>query len=59
MWAARLTAALENPIKGEALTDDVLRHPGTIEALARFRRDASCWPAAMGAQAFAKLRGNP
>jgi hypothetical protein len=56
MWASRLAAALENRITGEALTEEVLRHPGTQEALARFRKDASCWPTAMGEEALAKYR---
>jgi hypothetical protein len=56
MWASRLSADLENKITGEELTEEVLRHPGTQEGLARFRKDASCWPAAMGAEALAQYR---
>lgn len=54
MWAARLSAAWEGRAAGEALTDEVLAHPGTRDALARFRKDAKCWPDAMGARAFAQ-----
>jgi hypothetical protein len=56
MWAARLTAARESATAGAELTDEVLRHPGTREALARVRRDKTCWPAAMGAEALARYR---
>jgi hypothetical protein len=56
MWAARLSAALEDLPTGEALTDDVLQQAGTREALSRFRHDAKCWPEAMGAQALALYR---
>jgi hypothetical protein len=55
MWAARLSAALENESSGEQLTDEVLRHPGTQEALRRFRQDAKCWPEAMGSLALRDL----
>jgi hypothetical protein len=58
MWAARLTAALEKAIPADELTDEVLRHPGTQEAFTRFRHDASEWPTAMGAQAFAEARNS-
>jgi hypothetical protein len=56
IWTARLTAALESETIGDELTDEVLRHPGTLEALSRFRRDAKCWPAVMGMQALAEYR---
>jgi len=56
MWASRLTAALENRSTGEELTESVLRHPGVQEALARFRRDAACWQAAMGVEALAQYQ---
>ena len=52
IWAARLSAARENPTTGEALTDEVLHHPGVREALALFRRDRNCWASVMGAPAF-------
>jgi hypothetical protein len=63
MWAARLSAALEDKMAGDELTEQVLRHAGTQEALGRFRRDRKCWHEAMGAQALAdywsKLGGVP
>jgi hypothetical protein len=52
MWAARLTAALENESTGEQLTDEVLQHSGVQEAIGRFRCDAKCWPEAMGSLAL-------
>jgi hypothetical protein len=58
MWAARLTAALENEPTGEQLTDEVLQHPGTVEALAQFRRDPKCWSVAMGRQVLADQPSN-
>jgi hypothetical protein len=59
MWAARLAAAREGLDLGQTLTDEVLRHPGTREALARFRRDAKCWSEAMGAKAADRLGPSP
>ena len=56
MWAARLTAAKENPTSGEQLTEEVLNHPGTQEALTRVRRDRKCWPEAMGTAALVEYR---
>jgi hypothetical protein len=56
MWAARLTAALENEAAGEALTDSVLHHPGTQEALSKLQPDLQRWPTVMGAQALAHYR---
>jgi hypothetical protein len=58
MWAARLTAAFENESTGEHLTDEVLDHPGTQEALAQFRRDPQCWPIVMGKQVLLE-HGHP
>ncbi len=55
MWAARLAAA-RGGHTGDELTDEVLRHPGTQEALARVRLDKSCWPDAMGAEALKQYR---
>ncbi len=52
MWAARLTVAREDETIGQELTNVVLRHPDTQEALACFRHDATCWPAAMGVEAL-------
>jgi hypothetical protein len=43
MWAARLTAALEDPVYGEELTDQVLADPGMQAALDAVRRDRKCW----------------
>jgi hypothetical protein len=56
MWAARFATAVESDSSGEELTDNVLEHPGTQEALARFRRDAKCWTAAMGAEALVQYQ---
>ena len=56
MWAARLSAALEDEIVGDELTDQVLQNPGTRDALARFRKEAKSWPEAMGAHALAQYR---
>jgi hypothetical protein len=58
MWAARLTAALENERTGEDLTDEVLGHPGTREALSRFQRDAKGWAEAMGAAVLERYRSS-
>lgn len=52
MWAARLSAAFEDSASGRELTDTVLQHAGTQEALARFRRDPKCWRDVMGVQAL-------
>ncbi len=38
MWAARLATALEDAAEGEALTDEVLSHPG-----ARTPGERACW----------------
>ena len=47
MWAARLTAALEDPYVGEELTDAVLADPGVQEALRVVRAFPSRWHEAM------------
>ncbi|HZT78945.1 MAG TPA: hypothetical protein VFA26_01885 [Gemmataceae bacterium] len=43
MWAARLCAALEDPARGEELTDEILRDPDVQQALAEVRRNPMRW----------------
>lgn len=50
MWAARLTAARENGKTGEALTAEVLGHPGTQKALQNYRLGAANWRDSMGVE---------
>jgi hypothetical protein len=47
MWAARLSAAWEDPAVGEELTDQVLRHPGVPEAVEQVRRKPGRWAEVM------------
>jgi hypothetical protein len=47
MWAARLTAALEDRAEGESLTDEVLNHPEVVAGLEQVRRDPGSWPTVM------------
>jgi hypothetical protein len=47
MWAARLSAALEDRTEGESLTDEVLGHPEVIACLEKVRRDPGCWQKVM------------
>jgi len=48
MWAARLTTARENRTAGDALTADVLAHPGTQKALQSYKLGAASWRDSMG-----------
>lgn len=56
MWAARLSAAREDATIGEALTSEVLKHPGPLDALKRYRFGAITWGEATGVTALEQYR---
>jgi hypothetical protein len=47
MWAARLTAALDNPDKGEELTDTILQDEKVRAAIEQVRKNPQSWPEVM------------
>ncbi len=49
MWAARLCAAVEDPVEGERLTDQILDHASFQESLQEVGKNGEYWLEMMGA----------